>query len=232
MTILRLLYKKHGVMKFISHLDMVRLTERTFRRAKLPLRFSNGFNPHPKISFGAPLSVGVTSDYEVLDVELIEEIDINEFLANQEKFVPAGITFFEGKYIDKSKALMSMLSDATFMLRTNVTSISLEELRVKLDEFLALDEIMIEKATKKKIIKQVNIKPLIGNFAIVSADDNEIISNVTVVSGSSGNLKPDVLLNTFYKFLDVEYETHFTRIHRTMLFGRENGRKVPLFDMK
>lgn len=232
MTILRLLYKKDGVMKFISHLDMVRLTERTFRRANLPLAFSNGFNPHPKISFGAPLSVGVTSDYEVLDVELLEQIDIRDFLANQEKFVPTGIKFFEGRYLDKSKSLMSMLSDATFMLRTNPTGMSLEELRAKLDEFLALDEIMIEKATKKKIIKQVDIKPWIGTFAIVSADENEIISNVTVASGSSGNLKSDVLLKTFYKFIGVEYESHFTRIHRTMLFGRSNGKKVPLFEMK
>ena len=232
MTILRLLYKKNGVMKFISHLDMVRLTERTFRRAKLPLSFSNGYNPHPKISFGAPLSVGVTSDYEVLDVELLEEIDIKEFIANQENYVPAGISFFDGKYIEKSKALMSMLSDATFMLRTNPTSLGLEELRSKLDEFLSLDEIMVEKATKKKVIKQVDIKPLIGNFAIVSADENEIISNVTVVSGSSGTLKADVLLKTFYKFLGEDCDPHFTRIHRTMLFGRENGRKVPLFDMK
>lgn len=232
MTILRLLYKKDGVMKFISHLDMVRLTERTFRRAELPLSFSNGFNPHPKIAFGAPLSVGVTSDYEVLDVELLEEIDIANFIANQEKFVPTGITFLEGRYLEKTKSLMSMLSDATFMIRTNSISMNLEELRAKLDEFLALESITIEKVNKKKQVKQVDIKPLIGNFAIVSVSDDEVISNVTLVSGSSGNLKPDVLLKSFYDFLGVENESHFTRIHRTMLFGRENDKKVPLFEMK
>ncbi len=232
MTILRLLYKKDGVMKFISHLDMVRLTERTFRRAALPLSFSKGFNPHPKISFGAPLSVGVTSDYEVLDVELTEKFDIDDFIKNQEKYVPSGITFIKGRFMDKSKSLMSMLSDATFMLRSNPVSMDLDEIRTKLDEFLALDNIMIEKVNKKKQVKQVDIKPLIGTFSIVASDDNEVICNTTVVSGSNGNLKPDVLVEAFYKFLDKEYVPHFTRIHRTMLFGREDGKKVPLFEMK
>jgi hypothetical protein len=125
-----------------------------------------------------------------------------------------------------------MLTDATFMVRTNSANLTIEELRAKLDEFLALESIMIEKVNKKKQLKKVDIKSLIGTFAIVSVNENEVISNVTLVSGSSGNLKPDILLKAFYKFLEADCDSGFIRIHRTMLFGRVNDRKVPLYEMK
>lgn len=232
MAMLRLVYKKDGVMKFISHLDMVRLTERTFRRANVPLSFSKGFNPHPKISFGAPLSVGVSSEYELLDVELEEEIDVEKFLSEQKSFSPEGITFIQGVYIDKSNSLMSMLTDATYMMKTSPIKYSVEELSAKVEEFLKSETIMIEKLNKKKQLKEVDIKPLIGELVLLKSDDEELISKVTVASGSNGNLKPEVLLKAFYDFLGAEFEEHFVRIHRTMLYGRIDDKKVPLLDMK
>ncbi|NLC39201.1 MAG: DUF2344 domain-containing protein, partial [Clostridia bacterium] len=66
--LIRLEYSRCGTARFLSHLEMLRLFERSFRRASLPLAFSRGFNPHPKISFGPPLPVGVSGRREYLDV--------------------------------------------------------------------------------------------------------------------------------------------------------------------
>ncbi len=72
----RLRFSKHGPVRFISHRDVARAFERAFRIAELPLAFSSGFSPHPKVSFGPALAVGYESDAEYLDLELTRAVDL------------------------------------------------------------------------------------------------------------------------------------------------------------
>jgi len=78
---------------FLSHLDLMRLMERAFRRANLPLAFSEGFNPHPRVSFASALAVGVTSEGEYLDVQLRENIPIQEVQKRLNMALPSGIRY-------------------------------------------------------------------------------------------------------------------------------------------
>ena len=75
---LRLRFKKEGLARFISHLDLMRTFERAFRRAELPIAFSQGFNPRPKMTFASALSVGISSSSEYLDVEFSEDVSASD----------------------------------------------------------------------------------------------------------------------------------------------------------
>jgi len=92
---LRLKFARKDRLKFLSHLDMMRLWERALRRAGLSLVYSEGFSPHPQISMAAPLAVGVTGLAELMDVYLQHSIPINEFLQKIRPQLPDGVEILE-----------------------------------------------------------------------------------------------------------------------------------------
>ena len=89
---LNFVFTKKGDLKYISHLDLMRLFSRALRRADLPLKFSEGFNPHPKLSLRRALKLGVESDYEEGSVVLKEFIGPEVFQKRLQQQLPAGIT--------------------------------------------------------------------------------------------------------------------------------------------
>jgi radical SAM-linked protein len=92
---LRLKFSRGEELKFLSHLDLMRLWERVFRRAGIPLAYSEGFTPHPHISLAVPLLVGVTSEAELMDVTLSRWLSPQSFKAQVEKQLPLGIKLLE-----------------------------------------------------------------------------------------------------------------------------------------
>ncbi|HEX7365098.1 MAG TPA: TIGR03936 family radical SAM-associated protein [Dehalococcoidia bacterium] len=92
---LRLKFSRGEELKFLSHLDLMRLWERALRRAGIPLAYSEGFTPHPQIALAAPLLVGVTSEAELMDISLSRWISPQSFTAKIEKHLPRGITLIE-----------------------------------------------------------------------------------------------------------------------------------------
>jgi radical SAM-linked protein len=92
---LRLKFNRGEELKFLSHLDLMRLWERALRRATIPLAYSEGFTPHPHIALAAPLLVGVTSEAELMDVSLSRWISPQSFIVQIEKQLPRGITLLE-----------------------------------------------------------------------------------------------------------------------------------------
>ncbi len=88
---LRVRFARQEELKFISHLDLIRLWERSLRRAQVPLAYSEGFNPHPRISLAAPLALGVTSDAELMDIFLSRYLAANSFESALAPQLPAGL---------------------------------------------------------------------------------------------------------------------------------------------
>jgi len=228
MIILRLFYKKEKLMKFISHLDMVRLMERTFRRAKFPLEFSNGFNPHPKINYALPLSVGYSSECEVLDVKLKEKIDIDKFIENQKKYVPEGIEFISGKFIEETKSLMSLVEYAEYIIAFPID----KNYKEKILNYLDNDEIIIEKLNKKKVLKKVDIKPLIIKFSVDIDNEEKLVKlNILAKSGSNGNLNPMILINELIKKLGMNIDKTDVRVHKKNTYSTKEGKMINIFDL-
>ena len=89
--IIRALFTKKNYLRYISHLDLVRLFHRTFNRSQLQIKYSEGFNPHPKFSIANPLSLGIESEGEYIDIELENDIKIDEFIDRMNKALPQDI---------------------------------------------------------------------------------------------------------------------------------------------
>ena len=102
-------FYKHEQVMFVSHLDMQRLFQRAFRRADLPLAYSNGFNPHPLLSFATALSVGYTSDCEYFDVMLSEYVSPAEFKRRVNAVLPQGVHIVDAVDAGEFKASLTPL---------------------------------------------------------------------------------------------------------------------------
>jgi len=90
---LRVFYKKEGISRFISYLSFCKIIERTLRRLNIPLNFSEGFTPHPKISFGPPLPIPIIGINEFFEVEVKEIFDLNLFIEKVNRILPEGVEF-------------------------------------------------------------------------------------------------------------------------------------------
>src|SRR3989304_2795100 len=92
---LRVRFRRGQELKFISHLDIIRLWQRAFHRAAIPLAYSGGFSPHPRISLAVPLAVGVTSEAELMDVFCTKRVSPHGFVASINQELPTGIEILQ-----------------------------------------------------------------------------------------------------------------------------------------
>ena len=92
---LRVRFSRGEELKYISHLDLMRLWERVLRRAGIPVAYSEGFSPHPRISLAAPLPIGVTSEAELMDIVVRKTVSPYFFLQNTQPQLPRGVEVFE-----------------------------------------------------------------------------------------------------------------------------------------
>jgi len=233
MIVLRIKYKKENNMKFLSHLELIKTMERAFRRMNFKMAFSQGFNPKPKISYAAPLPVGVESECDYLDVELVEKVDIDELLKNQKNFLPNGLEFVEAKYRGKSKKLMSLVTDSAYIIQIcTQEEMTKESVQEKVDHFVNQDEITYEKLNKRNKLKIIDIKPLIGSFDVLSVYKDQVILKAMVTTGSNGNLKPEKLTELFCEHESISLIEGKDRYRRVELYARnEHGTKINLFEV-
>lgn len=226
-------FTKQDRMKFLSHLELISVIERAFRRADIPLKFSQGFNPHPKISFAAPLSVGVSSESEYVTVELQDEMDILEFKDKVNMELPKGIKFIKCKYIDeKSKSLMSIVEDGTYIVKCiTEDAYDLSEIEKHVKDFLDKKEILYKKIGKRKKEKIINIRNFIKNMIVLSKEDNEVIFKMTVSTGSQGNLKPEILIKKLVELEGIKIDLEKLRVHRLELFSSKGNKSLVPIDV-
>lgn len=190
-------------MIFVSHLDMNRYILRLLKLSKLPVWFTEGFNPHPYITFALPLSLGFESEYEVVDFRVTDDSLKNEeiLLALKNVAVP-GIEIFK---VSEPKQKSTVISKAEYLVEF---SDCFENNR--LEQFLKSDSIVIEKLTKKKKLKQVDIAPMIFDFNL---KENSLL--IQLSAGNTDNLNPSVVLETFKQ--KCSNELPFYKITRTKL---------------
>ncbi|MCQ2440974.1 MAG: TIGR03936 family radical SAM-associated protein [Clostridia bacterium] len=194
----RLFYTKKGRMKFVSHLDMNRFMIRTVRKAKLPIWYTEGFNPHPYITFALPLSLGFQSSYEIMDIRLTDDnYDINGICEKLNAVCPEYIEFFDAcEPILKTRAVAFAHYNITFDDNKKILSLFLE--------FLNKESITVSKKTKKGDIKQFDILPKIKDLDIKEKNGNTHLS-LTLPAGSTDNVNPELLITAFYEQTNTDY---------------------------
>ena len=197
MSKVRFKFNKTEKVKFISHLDMMRAFERAFRRAKIKLLYSTGFNPHPKLVFGLPLPVGVTSECEYGEVEIEDSIDAKSFLETLNKSIPEGLRIIEASIDDSKDNVMKLVTSAEY--RITVKLIEADESKV--EDFFSQEQIFVEKRTKKGM-KNIDIKPLIIQYKLSLHQEDTYIINTKVLAGNEQNLRPDLLFKALEEYLN------------------------------
>ena len=226
--LIRVKYKKEDEMIFISHLDLQRLLQRAFRRAKINLSYSEGFNPHPKMSYGNALALGVESQGEYVDIEIEDDIDVKEFLERINEQLPEGIKFIKGQEIDpKTPSLSSVIVYGEYIFNIDLESpLSKEFVKSRVLNFIKSEEIIINKKNKKGKKVDVDIRPLIRNFDLVSLDDNKVTFESTIATGSKANLNINILIPQILNMLDLDIDPREVGVLRRDLYKVEDGQLV------
>ncbi len=155
---IRITFGKGEEVRYISHLDMMRLWKRALRRANVPLAYSKGFNPQPRISIAAPLPVGFTGEEEVMDILLERPVSLASLTRSVKKQIPPGITLKEVREV--YMALPSLQSQVRFAEYT-VSPLDGEEIESKIESLLAAEAIPRERRGKK-----YDLRPLIDDLRL------------------------------------------------------------------
>lgn len=226
--LIRVKYKKEDEMIFISHLDLQRLLQRAFRRAKINLSYSEGFNPHPKMSYGNALALGLESQGEYVDIEIEDDIEVKEFLERINEQLPDGIKFVKGQEIDpKTPSLSSIIVYGEYIFNIDLeVPLSKEFVKSRVLNFVKSKEIIITKKNKKGKKVEVDIRPMIRNFDLVSLDDNRVTFVSTIATGSKANLNINILIPQILDMLNLDMDPREVGVLRRDLYKVEDGQLV------
>lgn len=206
-------------MKFIGHLDMVRYFQKVMRRANVDICYSEGFSPHQKMSFAAPLSVGIISKGEYFDIEVNSSLSSKEMIKNINAQNVEGVKVVSYKELPEgAKNAMSIVAGADYFVYTDLFT---EE---QVNDFYAQDEINILKKTKKSE-KIVDIKLMIHEMKF-----NEDGIFMKVSQGSAANLKPDLVMSALEQFTGAKLP-EFVQYERLDMYCLENDKLVSLSEI-
>ena len=186
-TVLRATFKKGEALRYTGHLDILRTFVRGMRRADIPFKYSEGFNPHAVMSFALPLGVGTTSECEIVEIQMKEQIPVEDFIkAVNEKMPPNSIEVLYGEYSD---AKTPVIVKAEYVIEyENDKDLNYAEI----EEALSGKEILIEKKSKRQM-KEINLSDHIFESKIQKKDEKSFTLYITVSAGNTFNIKPQLL---------------------------------------
>lgn len=188
MKTVRMLFSKTGRAKYISHLDLNRTMIRAVRRAGIPIWYTEGFNRHPYITFAAPLSLGFEGMGELMELKLTEDMPFDEVTARMNAAMPEGLHVVETfEAVKKVRELQA----ASYVITLDCSADTVSAL-------LSQPEILVEKKTKKKEYKTVDIRPAFADAAVTPSGDGCRVE-VTLPCGSENNVNPTLLLSALEK---------------------------------
>ncbi len=228
----RVRFEKKGVLKYVGHLDMMRYFQKAISRANLPIAYSEGFNPHQIMSFGNPLGLGMTSSAEYMDIELLEEVPSLDGINRLNKQMVSGIKILSFRYLpDKAKNAMSATWASSYKIELNdkIEDVigDMSDISQRIDEFMSQKECIITKKTKKST-RELDILPLIYKFKY-----RDKYFYIKCSSSSGDNIKPEVIMNEFFKYLGYEFELDRVNlsIERLDIYTLEDESLISLDDI-
>lgn len=202
----RITFTKEGALRYIGHLDLHRLWERAMRRADLPLAYSQGFHPQPKISLAAALPLGFSSRAEVLDVRLNEEIPAGEISARLRDNLPPDIKIVDVQPVDERlPALQTQVLSASYDVHLT-EPVSGSELKRRVEALMNSESLIRERRGKT-----YDLRPLIEMISVITQVDGSAWLKMTLAAREGATGRPEEVLSV----LEIEPET--ARVERTRL---------------
>ncbi len=205
-------YSRDDRVKYISHLDFVRLFHRTIRRTGMNFMFSQGFNPHPIMTVAQPLSVGVTSDCEYMKVGFDGDYSDAEVVETINNSFPPGYKVLAAKKVEGKEIDLTKLDRAVYTVEVEY------EGEYDLDALLANKELKVMKKSKSGI-KESDIRPYIYSLEKLDDKDGILTLKMCLSVGSTYNLKPESVIDAMEKYCD-NFKAGFMSVHRnSMMHG-------------
>ncbi len=217
MSSFRVRFTKERSQRYLSHLELIRAIERSIRRAQLQMVYSEGFHPHPKLSFGPALAVGIASDDEYFDMELAQDYSPEKIIESLNKALTDGLKVLAvKKIVHRVKPLNAVLNRASYVIIFRADPIEHQEIIDQLNKILTSSSVEIMRTTKDGQ-KVVNIRPWLHTLTIRIKEDDLVELEFEGEIGSGGNLRPDDLLSVISRPIEV------LTITRTGLWHWEDG---------
>lgn len=209
----RIFYKKSGGMRFCSHLDITRFMARIIRRANLPVWYTEGFNPHLYLTFALPLPLGFKSEYEVLDIRLLDdEFDISSIPPLLNSFCPPDIRFISAAEPVKKA---SDVAAAEYLAEFDDKGALLNQL----NDFLNAESLKVLKKTKRKEEKLIEIKDKIGDFSLCLSNSGDTLLKIVLPAGNFLNINPELIFSAFFESGKGDYYCY--TVTKTALFDSD-----------
>ncbi len=210
----RLKFSKTGMGKYISHLDLLRAFTRAITRAELPVRYTQGFNPHQIITFSLPLPIGVTSETEFVDIDFEDIADNSVIMGKLNENLPPDIRILSvGELLHSANDICLADYEINLKAPENVDASSVTG-------FFGKENVSVMKKTKKGD-KEVNLMEYIHKAEILNCIQNELNMKVTLSAGGSMNIKPDIMISALENELGYEFDEVY--VHRTKIYVNQNG---------
>ena len=213
----RIKFRKYGIMRFIGHLDVMRYFQKAMRRADVAICYSGGFSPHQIMSFAAPLGVGITSNGEYLDIETEDTEDLSTMKDRLNQVMVEGVEIKSVRRLPDSAAnAMSIVAaaDYTVVFRQGYEPEDTAGWMKGVEEFYRQDHILITKKTKKGQ-KELDLKPLVYE---IRAEEERLF--LTISTGSSENIKPELVLDAYYQHLGQERPQFAFQVQREEVYAK------------
>ena len=202
---LRIIFAKTDAMRFTSHLDLHRTWERTFRRAGLPLAYSQGYNPHPKINLASALPLGFTGQNEVLDVWLEQALPVAEVARALRRAAPPGLEIVEVQEIDEGAPTLQKVLEASVYTITFLEPVA--DLESRVETLLASESLIRERRGKT-----YDLRPLVLELKSLPEDEQgqaRLYARLAAQEGATG--RPDELIEALGETAERSH------VHRTGL---------------
>ncbi len=206
---LRITFGKSGPLKYTSSLDVAKIWERLLRRARLPILYTQGFNTRPRLQLAMPLPLGITSECEIIDIALREEIDLQEeeLAKTLMRVAPTGLYIRQIQNVDlRESTMQSRIISAEYRI-SFIDPIDPSLLNISIADILGRETIIVERRRKRRR-SVMDLRPLIIDLRI--AGNSELIAHLSV--GDRGNLRPDQLIEQM-KLADYHHRIHRYKLH-------------------
>ena len=199
---IRVFFTKTGPSKYMSHLDLMRCMTRAIRRAGVPIWYTEGFNPHPFMTFALPLSLGTSGLCESMDVRLTEDMSFEDVRTRLNAALCEGIEVLSVGYIgEKATAIHS----AVYGVTMTADDIDAEALCAGWERYLSQDAIIVQKKNKKKQLVEMDVKPHVLDFPVSVQDDCARLQ-IRLPAGNNLNVNPNILIKGFEQAHGLTFE--------------------------
>lgn len=210
-------FEKTGRAKFISHLDLVRTMQRAMKRSKIPVWYTQGFNPRIYLNFPLALSLGVESSVEVMDFEIIEKVPYEKLCEDINKVLPEGIRFLSmSSPVCKNKEV----AFAEYSIDFKKHGMSGGELSAAFDSLMAQEKIEFEKHSKSKGMITVDIKPHL-DIKSRSCDGGIFHIDLRLPVGMELNLNSNIFTDAFSKYSGIDFDN--IGVKRTKILKKDGS---------